>query len=130
MASVLRRLNICKERGSGVDRAIAAIEVYQLPAPKFIREEDYTKVILYSHRQLTRMDKEDRIRACYQHCCLMYVSNQNTTNQSVRNRVNISESNYPMASRIIQETIQSGLIKYSEPESKSKKHATYIPYWA
>jgi ATP-dependent DNA helicase RecG len=130
VASVLRRLNICEERGSGVDRAIAAIEVYQLPAPKFIRGEDYTKVVIYSHRQLTRMDKEDRIRACYQHCCLMYVSNQNTTNQSVRNRFNISESNYPMASRIIQETIQSGLIKYSDPDSKSRKHANYVPYWA
>lgn len=130
IASILRRLNICEERGSGVDRAIAAIEVYQLPAPKFIRGEDYTKVIIYSHRQLTRMDKEDRVRACYQHCCLMYVSNQNTTNQSVRNRFNISESNYPMASRIIQETIQLGLIKYADPDSKSRKHANYIPYWA
>lgn len=130
MASMLRRLNICEERGSGIDRAIAAIEVYQLPAPKFIRAEDYTKVILYSYRPLTRMDKEDRIRACYQHCCLMYVSNQSTTNQSVRNRFKILESNYPMASRIIQETIQSGLIKYTDSESKSKKHATYIPYWA
>jgi ATP-dependent DNA helicase RecG len=130
MASLLRRLNICEERGSGIDRAIAAIENYQLPAPKFIREEDYTKVILYAHRQLTRMDKEDRVRACYQHCCLLYVSNQPTTNQSVRNRFNISEKNYPMASRIIQETISAGLIKYSDPEIKSKKHVTYIPYWA
>lgn len=130
MASTLRRLNICEERGSGVDRAIAAIEAYQLPAPKFIREEDYTKVVLYAHRQLTRMAKEDRVRACYQHCCLLYVGNQTTTNQSVRNRFNIAENNYPMASRIIQETINAGLIKYSDPGSKSKKHAMYIPYWA
>jgi predicted HTH transcriptional regulator len=130
MASILRRLNICEERGSGIDRAVAAIEVYQLPAPKFIREDDYTKVILYAYRQLTRMDKEDRTRACYQHCCLQYVSNQTTTNQSVRGRFNISETNYPMASRIILETINAGLIKYSDPGNKSRKHTTYIPYWA
>ncbi|MHA4809216.1 ATP-binding protein [Flavitalea flava] len=130
MASILRRLNICEERGSGIDRAIAAIEAYQLPAPKFIREENYTKVILYSYRQLTRMDNEDRIRACYQHCCLQYVSSQNTTNQSVRNRFNISETNYPMASRIIVETINAGLIKYSDLRNKSKKNMTYVPYWA
>ena len=130
MASILRRLNICEERGSGIDRAVAAIEVYQLPAPKFIREEDYTKVILYSYRQLTRMDKEDRIRACYQHCCLQYVSNQTTTNQTVRARFNISETNYPMASRIIVETINAGLIKYSDPGNKARKHTAYVPYWA
>lgn len=43
MASLMRRLNICEERGSGIDRAINAIEVYQLPAPKFIRGDDYTR---------------------------------------------------------------------------------------
>jgi len=130
LASLLRRLNICEERGSGVDRAIAAIETYQLPAPKFVRESDYTKVTMYSQRPLSKMDKEDRIRACYQHCCLQYVSNQTTNNQSVRGRFNISESNYPMASRIISDTIAGGLIKAADPDSSSKKHATYIPYWA
>lgn len=130
LASMLRRLNICEERGSGVDRAIAAIEEFQLPAPKFIREEDYTKVTLYARQQLTRMNREDRIRTCYQHCCLLYVRNQSMTNQSVRKRFKISEKNYPMASRIIQETIQAGLIKSSDPKNKSRKHATYIPYWS
>lgn len=130
LASLLRRLNICEERGSGVDRAIAAIEAFQLPAPKFIREEEYTRVILYSYKPLQKMDKEDRVRACYQHCCLQYVSNQVTNNQSVRQRFNISEGNYPMASRIIADTISSGLIKLADPDSNSKKHATYIPFWA
>lgn len=130
LASLLRRLNICEERGSGVDRAIQAIEVFQLPAPKFVKEEDYTRVILYAHKPLAKMDKDDRTRACYQHCCLQYVSNQTTNNQSLRKRFNISESNYPMASRIIADTIESGLIKLSDPESNSKKHANYIPFWA
>lgn len=130
LASLLRRLNICEERGSGVDRAIAAIEVFQLPAPKFVRETDYTKVIMYSHKPLSRMDKDDRVRACYQHCSLQYVSNQTTNNQSIRGRFNIAESNYPMASRIIADTIDAGLIKPADPDSNSKKHATYIPYWA
>ncbi|MEO5563443.1 MAG: ATP-binding protein, partial [Chitinophagaceae bacterium] len=129
MASLLRRLKICEERGSGVDRAIRAIELFQLPAPKFSKEVDYTKVTMYVHHKLTRMDKEDRIRACYQHCCLLYVSNQTTNNQSVRVRFSISEKNYPMASRIISDTINAGLIKISEGNI-SKKHAKYVPYWA
>ncbi len=129
-ASLMRRLNVCEERGSGIDRAIESIEIYQLPAPKFIRGEDYTRVIIYAPISLTHMDKEDRIRACYQHTCLNYVSNQVVNNQSVRKRFNISKNNYPMASKIIAEAIEAKLIKQYDPDNTSKKFANYIPYWA
>ena len=76
------------------------------------------------------MDREDRVRACFQHCVLNLVNNQQTNNQSVRKRFNISEKNYPMASRIIAETIEAGLIKLADPDSNSKKYASYIPFWA
>lgn len=130
LASLMRRLNICEERGSGIDRAIGAIEVFQLPAPKFIRGDDYTRVILYAPMPLTRMSVEDRVRACYQHTCLHYVNNQPVNNQSVRKRFNIPKNNGPFASKIISETIESGLIKPSDPENVSKKFASYIPFWA
>lgn len=130
LASLLRRLNICEERGSGIDRAIDAIEVYQLPAPKFIKGDEYTRIIIFAPVPLAKMDSDDRIRACYQHCCLHYVNNQIVNNQSVRKRFNISKNNHPMASRIIAETVESGLIKSANPDSQSKKFANYIPFWA
>lgn len=34
----MRRINICEERGSGIDKVINESETYQLPAPKFIEE--------------------------------------------------------------------------------------------
>ncbi len=130
LASLMRRLNICEERGSGVDRAIHAIEVYQLPAPKFIKGDDYTRIIMYAPASLTKMGTDDRIRACYQHTCLHYVSNQPVNNQSVRKRFNISKNNTSFASKIISETVESGLIKPSDPENLSKKFASYVPFWA
>jgi ATP-dependent DNA helicase RecG len=130
MAALMRRLNICEERGSGIDRAIEAVEAFQLPAPKFIRGEDYTRVILYSPIPLTRMATDDRVRACYQHACLYYVSNLPVNNQSVRRRFNIPKNNISFASKIIAETIEVGLIKSSDPEKASKKFAAYVPYWA
>jgi len=125
LASMLRRLNICEERGSGIDRAIGAIEAFQLPAPKFEKVQDFTKVTIYAHRPLSKMSSEEKIRACYQHACLMYVSNQEMSNLSLRARFNIEEKNYPIASRIITETINASLIK---PVTQNKK--VYVPYWA
>lgn len=130
LASLMRRLNICEERGSGVDRAIEGIEEYQLPAPKFIRGEEYTRVILYAPMPLTRMNNEDRIRACYQHTCLHYVNNEAVNNQSVRKRFNIAKNNVSFASKIIADTVAGGFIKPADPDNVSKKFSSYIPFWA
>ena len=72
----------------------------------------------------------DRIRACYQHACLRYVVfREEMTNESLRKRFAIDKKNYPMASRIITDTINEGLIKPYDPDNKSKKHAKYVPFW-
>lgn len=130
LASFMRRINICEERGSGIDRVIFNVELFQLPAPEFIREENATKVILYSYKELSKMSKDDRIRACYQHACLRYVQRERMTNKSIRERFNIADKNYPMASRIINEALKSDMIKDANPENKSRKYASYLPYWA
>jgi predicted HTH transcriptional regulator len=130
LAYFMRRLNICEERGSGIDKVISQCEYYQLPAPKIIGGENYTRVILYSHKTLRQMDKEDKLRACYLHACLKYVSGENMTNQSLRNRFGIDEKNYSTASRIIAEGIKSGMVKDYDSENKSKKLSKYIPFWA
>ncbi|MCP4294198.1 MAG: transcriptional regulator, partial [Proteobacteria bacterium] len=74
LAGMMRRMNFCEERGSGVDKVIAEIEAFQLPAPYFTRGDNYTRVILFSPKSLRQMSKPDKVRACYQHCCLKYVS--------------------------------------------------------
>lgn len=130
MASLMRRMRICEERGSGVDLAIEAIEEHQLPAPKFQREDDHMRVTLYAPTPTGRMRKEDRIRAIYQHACLLYVNNQEMTNASLRKRFNIAEKNHPMASRYITEAMEAGAIVPSDPENVSKRNASYIPSWA
>lgn len=130
LASLMRRLHICEEQGSGIEKVVFDCEVYQLPAPLFKTREDNMIATLYSPRSLTKMDKDDRIRACYLHACLKNVSNEIMTNESIRKRFNIPDSNYPIASRIIKETMESKLIRLKDPESKSKKHSQYVPFWA
>lgn len=130
LAHFMRRMNICEERGSGIDKVIFECEYYQIPAPKFTEGENYTRVTLYAHKTLRQMDKEDKIRASYLHSCIKHVSGETMTNQTLRERFGIDEKNYSIASRIISEAIKSGLIKDFDPENKSKKHAKYLPFWA
>ncbi len=130
LAGVMRRLNICEERGSGIDKVISECEQHQLPPPDFIVGENYTRAILYSPKNFDQMDRQDKIRACYQHAGLKYVSGDIMTNQSLRERLNIEEANYPVASRIIADTIKAGFVKPYDPDNKSRKHAKYLPFWA
>ena len=130
LASFMRRINICEERGSGVDKVIFQVEFFQLPAPEFNVTSNHTKAILYAHKEFAEMDKSARSRACYQHACLRYVSNDFLTNTSLRERFSIAKKNHSMASRIIADTIEKNLIKRHDPENQSKKHAKYVPFWA
>ena len=129
IAILMHLFDFCELRGSGIDRAIEAVEKAILPAPKFIKGDFYTKVIIYPKKTFAQMTKEDRIRACYQHCCLRYMENEKMTNQSFRERMGINEKNYPMVSKIIKETINAGLIKGYTAENIVKKAISYIPYW-
>jgi len=124
LAAFMRRIGVCEEGGTGIDRAIIAIELFQLPAPKFETFENFTRVILYAHMNKKEMSKEDKIRACFQHCVLKYIQGKRMTNESLRERFGIQKSNYPAASKIIRDTLNMKLIKES---NKSKE---YVPIWA
>ena len=130
LASMMRRMNFCEERGSGVDRAIGQCEFYQLPAPDFAGYDDFTRVTMFAPQAIRQMDKEDKIRACYQHCCLQYVTSEKMTNETLRKRLNIAQKNHSIASRIIAETVNAGYIKSYNEDNSSRKYAKYIPNWA
>jgi ATP-dependent DNA helicase RecG len=124
LAAFMRRINICEERGSSIDKVIAQVEIYQLPPPDFqIRGDNFTS-ILFAYKKFAQMNQPERIRACYHHACLRYVSNEVMTNASLRERFGIESKNYPMVSRVIKETLKTGVIKAVEATK------TYLPFWA
>ncbi len=129
MASLMRRMRICEERGSGIDKVIFSMETFQLPAPDFRVAGGSTVAILFAPREFSKMDRTERLRACYQHACLMYVSGKRMTNASLRQRLGIKDENYPLASRIIGDTIDAKLIKQHVEGSTSKRDARYLPFW-
>ena len=70
LASLMRRMNMCEEQGSGLDKVVEQVEVFQLPAPLFRSEDNSTQVVLYGPRSFAEMTPEERVRACYFHSVL------------------------------------------------------------
>lgn len=128
LADIMRRMGICEEKGSGMDKTVFNIELYQLPPLRFQVQESRTTATVFSYRKFADIDKNERVRACYQHACLRYVSNDKMNNQSLRARLGIEDKNYPMASRVIKDTLDARLIKEENPDGGSRHN--YIPYWA
>jgi len=123
-------MNICEERGSGIDRVVHESELYQLPAPKFQSDPQRTMVTVYGPQPFEEMDREDRVRACYQHCALKWVLNERMTNQTLRERFGLSEGRAAIASQVIAATIEAGMIKPDDAVGASRKFARYLPFWA
>ncbi len=129
LASFMRRIGICEERGSGWDKVVAYAELYQLPAPLSETIENCTRITLFAPKPLNKLDKVDRIRAVYLHACLKYVNREPITNSSIRQRFGIDEKNAAMASRLLSEALEANVIVIRDPEAGTRNR-TYLPFWA
>ena len=129
LASVMRRIGICEERGSGWDKVVLQSEVYQLPPPLVEVVGGHTRVVLFAPRPLSSMDRTDRVRAVYLHACLRYVNREYVTNTSIRQRFGIEVRNSAKASRLIAESVEQGVIAPDDPTS-APKLMRYVPWWA
>jgi predicted HTH transcriptional regulator len=130
LASLMRRMGICEEKSSGIDRVVRSAELYQLPAPDFRVASSRTLVILYGPRKFEDMDRDDRVRACYQHCALKWVMSERMTNLTLRERFRLAEGKSAVVSQVISASIDSGLVKSDEAVGGSRKFARYLPFWA
>ena len=129
LASFMRRIGVCEERGSGVDKVVFQTELYQLPAPLFETTSEHTRAVLFAHRALKEMDRADRIRACYLHACLRYVQRDFLTNASLRERFGVEEKNKAAVSRYIREAMDAHMIRPVN-EDAARKMMKYVPFWA
>jgi len=129
LADIMRRMGFCEEKGSGMDKALSAIERYQLPPIKYRVSDIRTTIILSAFKKWADTTKEERVQACYQHACLKYLANEMLTNKSLRERLGVDEKNYPLVSVVIKEALAQGLIKIGTPEGTNRRDIAYIPHW-
>ena len=128
-AYVLRQLGVCDERGHGMDSVVSHIETFQLPPYQCRLGSRHTTVVLSRYKGLRDLTSEDRIQAVYQHCCLRFVTNQITNNESIRARFKIEKQNAATASRLLGEAVAAAKIRAADPAAATKL-MRYVPYWA
>ena len=129
LASLMRRIGICEERGSGIDKVVHQTELFQLPAPVFETTPKHTRAVLFAHKDFDAMTSTERIHACYLHACLRYLMHDYMTNESLRKRFGLPDDKIARASRIISAIREKRLIVPAEI-GQSNKFARYIPHWA
>jgi len=120
-------MGLCEEQGSGLDKVIASVEVYQLPPPKFQAEANSMQVIIYAPRSFADMTPEERIRACYQHAVLKWLSGERMKNSSLCERLAIDKKNAAQATAVLKGALKAGFIK---PAENDNVRSGYLPSWA
>jgi ATP-dependent DNA helicase RecG len=126
-ASLMRRMNMCEEQGSGLDKVLEQVELYQLPPPLFRAETNSTQVVLYGTRSFAEMTPEERVRACYFHAVLRFLSGDKMKNATLCARLGIASKNAAQATAVINKTLAAGLIRVADPDHP---RAGYVPHWA
>ena len=127
LASLMRRMRLCEEQGTGIDKVIVAVELHQLPPPDFRREQEAVRAVLFAPRRFSDMTPDERVRACYQHAALKYLSGQRMKNATLCERFGILSRNASQASVVIGQALEAGLIRSADPEHP---RAGYVPFWA
>jgi ATP-dependent DNA helicase RecG len=127
LASLMRRMGLCEEQGSGLDKVIIQVELYQLPPPLFRECDDATQAILYGPRTFAQMTAEERTRACYQHAVLKFLSGERMKNSTLSVRFGIKEGNTAQTSKVLAQAQEQGVIK---PADRAYPRAGYVPFWA
>jgi predicted HTH transcriptional regulator len=131
VARLMRQIGYCEERGSGIDKIIDAAEVFQLPPPAFEVKRQSFVATLHGPRAYAEMSGIERIRASYQHACLMWVSGrQPITNATLRQRFGLEANRASEMSRLLREALDLDAIKPADPANQSRAQAAYIPFWA
>ncbi len=135
LATAMRRLNLCEERGRGLDKSIAAIENsssqnrINLPSPSFRTSTNGFVATLFGPLPFKNLTKEERRRACYQHCVIGFLKNEFMSNTSLRSRFSLADDDYQAVSIVIADAIRENLIVPADLD-QGRRNARYIPYFA
>ena len=129
VAGFMHKCGICEERGSGYDKIIEATSKNSLLAPRVENQNNqFTRAVLFAKVPFDMISKEDRIRTCYMQACLAYINFSGISNSDIREVFGLTIKEKAKATRIIQNTMDEGLIKILNPDT-APRYIRYVPFW-
>lgn len=129
LAATMRSFGLCEERGGGLDKTLIEIEAQHLPPPDFISSENSMRVVLFAPKPFGQMSKTEKLRACFFHCVIRWLTHDYMSNATLRERFSLAPEEYQAVSAVIAESIKLGRIAPADPD-QGKRNARYVPYWA
>ena len=128
LARMMRRMGLCEERGTGVEKVISEAERYLLPPPEFRQKPNAVRTILHAPRVFSEMSQDERLSACYQHAALLFKRGHRMTNSSLRLRFGLEDtgSSRSQMSKVIRAAQDEGDIK---PYDSASPRSGYVPVW-
>ena len=123
----MRRMGLCEEGGTGIDKVVEAVETAQRPPPDFRAEANATRVTLFGPRRFAELTTEERLRACYLHAGLTYLHGGHMRNSTLRKRLGVSQRNASQVSQVIRRALDRDLIRPADPD---RPRSGYVPFWA
>jgi ATP-dependent DNA helicase RecG len=130
LAKLMRFMKLCEERGMGIDIVEANCEQNYLPSASISSSDGFTRITVFDHKSLRQFNSNERVNLVYMHCCLQYVKHAPMTNETLRSRFAEGILSSTVASRWINEAVDRGMIRPFDPDSSSRRHASYVPVWA
>lgn len=126
IAAFMRRIGLCEEQGSGLDKAVDAVEELHLPPLKLQTSAESMHVILYGPRPFADMTPSERVRAAYQHAIMRWLEGEKLRNASLCDRLGVERRNAAQITGVIKEALNQGLLKPADP---MHPRAGYYPSW-
>ena len=127
LSSLMCRMALCEEQGTGIDKVIDAIESRRLPPPEFTSPGDSTRVRLFGPRRFAEMAMLERLRACYQHAVMRHLGGDYLRNRDLRERFGVERRNAAQVSDVIRRALDADLIRVADPD---RPRSGYAPFWA
>ena len=127
LMQAMRRLRLSEERGTGIDKAIIAINAAGTAPIEYVVGGGCTEAIMWPLLPYENLSDWHKELACFQHCEICFINNDYMSNESLRHRFNLDDSNRKEITRLINKMIAKGIIKQIDGNSIAKKHARYVP---
>lgn len=127
VGTLMRRMNLCEEQGSGMDKVLISIEQGQLPPLDLQAVAGSMSVVLHGPRSFQEMTPGERVRACYQHTVRRWLEGDRMRNVSLCQRLNVPKRNAAQVSSVIKQALTEQRIKPADP---AHPRAGYHPFWA